>query len=53
MDLERIFERHVTRGVADAFARSRRYTVSVQLTHTVNQPILDQPDVTMRPGFDD
>src|SRR6185437_9419748 len=51
LDLERIFEQHVTRGVVEAFARSRRYTVSVQMAHTVNQPIVDQPDVTMRPDL--
>jgi 5-methylcytosine-specific restriction enzyme subunit McrC len=51
LDMERVFERHVTRGVADAFARSRRWTVSVQVTHTVNQPVADQPDLTMRPDL--
>jgi 5-methylcytosine-specific restriction enzyme subunit McrC len=51
LDMERIFERHITRGVADAFARSRRYTVSVQVAHTVNQPVLDRADVTMRPDL--
>jgi 5-methylcytosine-specific restriction enzyme subunit McrC len=49
LDMERVFEMHVTRGVIAAFARSRRYTVSVQATRTVNQPVADQPDVTMRP----
>ncbi len=51
LDMERVFERHVTRGVTDAFARSRRWTVSVQVTHTVNQPVADQPDLTMRPDL--
>ena len=51
LDMERVFERHVTRGVADAFARSRRWTVSVQVTHTVNQTVADQPDLTMRPDL--
>jgi 5-methylcytosine-specific restriction enzyme subunit McrC len=49
LDMERVFEIFVTRGVVAAFARSRRYTVSVQTSHTVNQPVVDQPDVTMRP----
>jgi 5-methylcytosine-specific restriction enzyme subunit McrC len=51
LDMERVFERHVTRGVCDAFARSRRWTVSVQVTHTVNKPVADQPDVTMCPDL--
>jgi 5-methylcytosine-specific restriction enzyme subunit McrC len=49
LDMERVFERHVTRGVVEAFARSRRYTVSVQITHTVNRPVAEEPDVTVRP----
>ncbi|HEY7310476.1 MAG TPA: hypothetical protein VH643_14015 [Gemmataceae bacterium] len=49
LDMERVFERHVTRGVVEAFARSRRHTVSVQITHTVNRPVADEPDVTVRP----
>ncbi len=51
LDMERVFERHVTRGVADAFAHSRRYTVSVQATHAVNRPMNDQPDITVRPDL--
>jgi 5-methylcytosine-specific restriction enzyme subunit McrC len=51
LDMERVFERHVTRGVVEAFARSRLHMVSVQVTHTVNQPVADQPDVTMRPDL--
>jgi 5-methylcytosine-specific restriction enzyme subunit McrC len=51
LDIERVFERHVTRGVVEAFARSRCYTVSVQATHTVNRPVAEQPDVTMRPDL--
>ncbi|HEY7156251.1 MAG TPA: hypothetical protein VH575_19955 [Gemmataceae bacterium] len=51
LDMERVFERHVTRGVVEAFARNRRYIVSVQTTHTVNQPVAEQPDVAMRPDF--
>ncbi len=51
LDMERVFERHVTRGVTEGFARSRRHSVSVQTTHTVNQPTPDQPDVTVRPDL--
>ncbi len=51
LDMERVFERHVTRGVVDGFADSRNHTVGVQVTHTVNQPIAQQPDLTMRPDL--
>jgi 5-methylcytosine-specific restriction enzyme subunit McrC len=51
LDMERVFERHVTRGVVESFARSRRYTLSVQATHTVNHPVAEQPDVMMRPDL--
>ncbi|HEY7425713.1 MAG TPA: hypothetical protein VH682_15900 [Gemmataceae bacterium] len=51
LDMERVFERHVSRGVVEAFARSRLHTVAVQVTHTVNQPVADQPDVMMRPDL--
>jgi 5-methylcytosine-specific restriction enzyme subunit McrC len=49
LDLESVFERHVTRGILEAFAASRKYTVAVQATHTVTQPVAEQADVTMRP----
>lgn len=49
LDLERVFERHISRGIVEAFAGSRTHTVSVQVTHTVAQAALDQLDVTMRP----
>jgi 5-methylcytosine-specific restriction enzyme subunit McrC len=51
LDMERVFERHVTRGVVHAFTHSPHHTVSVQVTHTVNQPVLDQPDMTVRPDL--
>jgi 5-methylcytosine-specific restriction enzyme subunit McrC len=51
LDMERVFERHVTRGVSDYFTRSRRFTVSAQRTHRVNQPALNQPDLTIRPDL--
>ena len=34
-----------------SFRASRSYRVAVQGTHTVNQPVADQPDVTMRPDL--
>lgn len=51
LDLERVFEMHVTRGIIDAFAQNRSHTVAVQTTHTVNEPVADQPDLTMRPDL--
>jgi 5-methylcytosine-specific restriction enzyme subunit McrC len=49
LDMERVFETHVTRGIVEAFARSRKDSVAVQASHTVNEPIGDQPNLTMRP----
>jgi 5-methylcytosine-specific restriction enzyme subunit McrC len=51
LDMERVFEMHVTRGVVAAFACARRQTVAVQTTHIVNRPVVDQPDVTLRPDL--
>lgn len=51
LDLERVFEMHVTRGIVEAFAQDRNHTVAVQVTRTVNEPAADQPDVTMRPDL--
>jgi 5-methylcytosine-specific restriction enzyme subunit McrC len=51
LDMERVFERHVARGIVEAFARSRSHTVGVQVTHIVNQPIAGQHDLTMRPDL--
>src|SRR5205823_5931867 len=48
LDLERVFERHVTRGVVEAFADGDP-TVSVQPAHVVNAPAPGQPDIPMRP----
>lgn len=51
LDLERVFERHVTRGIVGAFGKSRYHTVAVQATHTVNETVADQPDLTIRPDL--
>jgi 5-methylcytosine-specific restriction enzyme subunit McrC len=51
LDLEGVFEHHVTRGIVEAFAPSRSHRVAVQITHTVSQPVSDQPDLTMRPDL--
>jgi 5-methylcytosine-specific restriction enzyme subunit McrC len=49
LDMERVFERHVTRGVAEAFAGRAGWSVSVQPAHAVSRPAPGQPDVHMRP----
>jgi 5-methylcytosine-specific restriction enzyme subunit McrC len=49
LDLESVFERHVTRGVADAFAGVPGVLVAPQRSVNVNSPAPGQPDVTMRP----
>ncbi len=51
LDLERVFEVHVTRGLVEAFAQSTSHTVAVQAAHTVNEPIADKPDLTIRPDL--
>jgi 5-methylcytosine-specific restriction enzyme subunit McrC len=51
LDLERVFEMHVTRGIVRAFSQSTSHTVAVQATHMVNEPIADQPDLTIRPDL--
>jgi 5-methylcytosine-specific restriction enzyme subunit McrC len=48
LDMERVFERHVTRGLTAGFA-GLGHGVSVQPTYTVNVPVPGQPDVAMRP----
>lgn len=51
LNLERVFERHVTRGIVAAFSDSGKYTVSVQPTHIVNEAVAGLPDLTMRPDL--
>jgi 5-methylcytosine-specific restriction enzyme subunit McrC len=51
LDLERVFEMHVTRGIVEAFAQNRNCTVAVQVARTVNEPIADLPDIMMRPDL--
>jgi 5-methylcytosine-specific restriction enzyme subunit McrC len=49
LDVERIFERYVTRGVEEAFAGRDRYVVAVQPLLVANRSVPGQPDVEMRP----
>jgi 5-methylcytosine-specific restriction enzyme subunit McrC len=48
LDLERVFERYVTRGLVEAFAGGPA-VVSVQQRHVVSPPAPGQPDLPMRP----
>jgi 5-methylcytosine-specific restriction enzyme subunit McrC len=49
LDLERIFEGYVTRGIVEAFAGRGRYRVDVQPRHVANRPVAGQPDIHLRP----
>jgi 5-methylcytosine-specific restriction enzyme subunit McrC len=49
LDMERVFERYVTRGVQAAFARAQ--SVEVQPLFTVSEPQGVQPDLQMRPDM--
>jgi 5-methylcytosine-specific restriction enzyme subunit McrC len=51
LDLERIFERYVTRGVLTEFAARDRYQVRVQPWLTVSVPVAGQPDLHLRPDL--
>lgn len=51
LDLERVFERYVTRGIVEAFADSSTHTVAVQTTFTVTEPVAEQASLTMRPDL--
>ncbi len=49
LDLERVFERHVTRGVVTAFADRPGWSVGAQQERLVNLPAPGQPDIHVRP----
>jgi 5-methylcytosine-specific restriction enzyme subunit McrC len=49
LDMERVFERYVTRGVEEALAGRDRLVLSVQPLYVANRPMPGQPDVEMRP----
>src|SRR5579883_41170 len=51
LDMERVFEQHITRGIVEAFAQSGKHTVAVQRTHTINEPSSNHPDITIRPDL--
>jgi 5-methylcytosine-specific restriction enzyme subunit McrC len=49
LDTERLFERYVTRGVAEAFAAGARATVAAQSSHGFHEPVAGRPDLLLRP----
>jgi 5-methylcytosine-specific restriction enzyme subunit McrC len=51
LDMERAFERHLTRGVVASFAGRQRWKVNVQPRHVANRAIVGQPDLSLRPDL--
>jgi 5-methylcytosine-specific restriction enzyme subunit McrC len=51
LDMERAFERHLTRGVVAAFAGRQRWNVAVQPRHVANRAVEGQPDLSLRPDL--
>jgi 5-methylcytosine-specific restriction enzyme subunit McrC len=49
LDLERVFERYVTRGIKNAFAGKGRFSVSEQLSQSFDPVESGQPGLLMRP----
>jgi 5-methylcytosine-specific restriction enzyme subunit McrC len=49
LDMERVFEGYVTRGIGESFAGRERYRVDVQPRHVANRPVAGQPDIHLRP----
>jgi len=49
LDMERVFEAYVTRGIVSAFAGRDRYRIDVQPGHIANRPVAGQPDIHLRP----
>ncbi|HKI38043.1 MAG TPA: hypothetical protein VKA46_39685, partial [Gemmataceae bacterium] len=49
LDMERVFEGYVTRGIVEAFAGRDRHRVDVQPRHVANRPVAGRPDIHLRP----
>ncbi len=47
LDMERVFERYVTRGVMETFAGADGWTAAVQQTHVVAPGVEMRPDLTV------
>jgi 5-methylcytosine-specific restriction enzyme subunit McrC len=51
LDMERIFERYVSRGVVEAFAADRRRRVEVQPLYRMGRPTGGGPGLALRPDL--
>jgi 5-methylcytosine-specific restriction enzyme subunit McrC len=51
LDMDRVFEAYVTRGLASSFAGRARYRLDVQPRHVANRPAAGQPDIHLRPDL--
>jgi 5-methylcytosine-specific restriction enzyme subunit McrC len=51
LDMERVFEGYVTRGIVESLAGRERYRVEVQPWHVANRPVTGQPDIHLRPDI--
>jgi 5-methylcytosine-specific restriction enzyme subunit McrC len=51
LDMEKVFERYVTSGIARAYAASSDVAVSVQPLIVANQPDAGLPNIQLRPDF--
>jgi 5-methylcytosine-specific restriction enzyme subunit McrC len=49
LDLERVFEQYVTRGLVEGGAEGGHYAVSAQPLFRANRPVAGQADLLMRP----
>ena len=49
LDMERVFEGYVTRGIVDSFAGRSGFRVEVQPRYVANRPVAGQPDIHLRP----
>jgi 5-methylcytosine-specific restriction enzyme subunit McrC len=51
IDMERVFEKYITRGIVESFAGRGRYRVEVQPRRLANRPVAGQPDIPLRPDI--
>jgi 5-methylcytosine-specific restriction enzyme subunit McrC len=51
LDMDRIFERYVTRGMVEAFRDCPELSTTIQPLHPLSPPQPGQPDVSLRPDI--
>jgi 5-methylcytosine-specific restriction enzyme subunit McrC len=49
LDMERVFESYLKRGIVEGLAGRERYRVDVQPWHVANRVVAGQPDIRLRP----